>query len=112
MPRSTVAEWLSRAPRAVTTDAIVDDALAELRARVARLVKRNELLRAVLRILFALLRILKPDLSRLHVPAPEKARRLRAIHRTQGVLGLRRVLAIVGLSPSRLRALLPTGTFC
>ena len=104
VPRSTVAGWLARAPRAVTTDAVADDALAELRTRVARLEKRNELLRAVLRILFALLRILKPDLSRLRVPAPEKARLLRVIHRTQGVLGLRRVLAIVGLSASRLRA--------
>ena len=46
VPRSTVSGWLARAPRAVTTDA----ALAELRARIARLDKRNELLRAVLRI--------------------------------------------------------------
>ena len=104
VPRSTLAGWLARAPRDVTTDAIADDAHAELRARVARLEKRNALMRAVLRILFALLRILKPDLSRLRVPAPEKARLLRAIHRTQGVLGLRRILTIVGLSASRLRA--------
>ncbi len=92
VPRSTVAGWLRRASRPVTTAAVADDAAAELRARVARLEKRNELLRAVLLILFALLRILKPDLSHLRVPAPEKARLLRAIHRTQGVLGLRRVL--------------------
>jgi len=104
VPRSTVAGRLARAPRTVTTDALSDDAHAELRARVARLERRNEILRAVLRILFALLRILKPDLTRLRVPAPEKARLLRAVHRTQGVLGLRRVLAIVGLSASRLRA--------
>ena len=104
VPRSTDAGWLARAPRAVTTDAVADDALAELCARVARLEKRNQLLRAVLRILIAFLRVLKPDLSRLRVPAPEKARLLREVHRTQGVLGLRRVLAIVGLSASRLRA--------
>lgn len=104
VPRSTVAGWLARAPRAVTTDAIADDAPAELRTRVARLEKRNEALRAVLRILVPLLRILKPHLSRLRVPAPEKARLLCAIHRAQGVLGLRRVVAIVGPSASRLRA--------
>ena len=104
VPRSTANGWVRRAPRSVTTGATADDALAELRTRVARLEKRNELSRAVLRILFALLRILKPDLTRLRVPAPEKARLLRAIDRTRGVLGLRRVLAIVGLSASRLRA--------
>jgi transposase InsO family protein len=104
VPRSTVAGWLAREPRAVTTVAVAEGALSELRSKLARLERRNKLLRAVLRVLFALLRTLKPDLSRLRVPAPEKARLLRAIHRTQGVLGLRRVLGLVGLSASRLRA--------
>jgi len=103
VPRSTAKGWIRRAPRPIVA-AVDDAATAELRARIARLEKRNEILRAVLRNLFALLRILKPDLTRLRVPAPEKARLLRSIHRTQSVLGLRRVLAIVGLSASRLRA--------
>ena len=88
----------------MTTGGAADDAVAELRARVARLERRNELQRAVLHVLFALLRILKPDLDRLRVPAPEKAQLLRAIRRTRGVFGLRRVLAIVGLYASRVRA--------
>ena len=104
VPRSTPIGWVRRAPRSVTTDATADDALATPRTRVARLEKRNEALRAVLRILVPLLRILKPHPSRLRVPAPEKARLLCAIHRAQGVLGLRRVVAIVGPSASRLRA--------
>jgi putative transposase len=104
VPRSTASGWIRRAPRPVTSTAATDPALAELRARVARLEKRVELLRAVLRILFALLKVLKPDLSRFRIPAPEKARMLRAIHRTRGVLGLHRVLGIVGLSASRLRS--------
>ncbi len=104
VPKSTAKGWTRRAPRPVTSVAATETGLADLRARVARLEKRVELMRAVLRILFALLRILKPDLAYLRVPAPGKARLLRAIHRTQGVLGLQRVLAIVGLSASRLRA--------
>ena len=36
VPRSTVAGWLSRAPRAVTTDAAAYDRLAELRASARR----------------------------------------------------------------------------
>jgi len=108
VPRSTARGWIRRALRPVTTTAmataVADDALAELRARVARLERRNELLRSVLRILFALLKVLKPDLSHLRVPAPDKARLLRAIDRTRGVIGLERVLGIVGLSPSRLRS--------
>jgi len=104
IPRSTVAGWLRRAPSPVTTAGTADDSMAELRAKVARLEERNERLSAVLRSLFALLRILKPDRAHLRVPAPDKARLLRAILRTQDILGLRRILAVVGLSASRLRA--------
>lgn len=86
------------------TTAVADDALAELRTRVARLEERNRRLVAVLRVLFALLRTLQPDLSRVRVAAADKARLLRAVERTRGALGLRRVLAILGLSPSRLHA--------
>ncbi len=104
VPRSTVAGWLRRAPRLVTTAAEGDASLAELRRSVARLQKRNQRLTAVLRVLFALLRTLAPDLSRLRVPAPDKARLLRAIERTRSVFGLRRVIALLGLSAARLYA--------
>jgi transposase InsO family protein len=104
VPRSTVAGWLRRAPRPVTTVAGGDASSVELRARLARLEKRYRRLAAVLRVLFALLRILNPDLTRLRVPAPEKARLLRAIERTRSVLGLRRILGVIGLSAARLHA--------
>lgn len=49
VPRSTVAGWLQRAPRLVTTAAEGDASLAELRRRVARLERRNQRLTALLR---------------------------------------------------------------
>ena len=106
VPRSTVAGWLKRAPRTITTEPGVDYASEiELRVRVAKLEKRVERLSAVLRIFFALFRLLQPDLKRLRVPhASDKARLLRAIDRSRHVLGLRRILRIIGLSPSRLSA--------
>ncbi len=59
----------------------------------------------MLRILLALHRILQPDLKRLRVPnGCDKARLLRAIDRSRGVLRVRRVLGLIGLSPSRLSA--------
>jgi hypothetical protein len=112
VPRSTVAGWLRRAPRSVTTTAEGEASLTELRVRIARLEKRCRRLVAVLRILFALLRILEPDLSLLRVPAPDKARLLRAIERTRSVLGLRRVLAVLGLSAARLQAWRAAATVC
>lgn len=104
VPRSTAAGWLRRAPRSITVAADGDASLAELRRSLARLENRNQRLTAVLRVLFVLLRTLAPDLSRLRVPALDKARLLRAIERTRSVLGLQRVLALLGLSTARLNA--------
>jgi predicted RNase H-like nuclease (RuvC/YqgF family) len=112
LPRSTVAGWLRRAPRSVTTTAEGDVSLTELRAQVMRLKKRNRRLAAVLRLLFALLRILEPDLSRFRISAPDKTRLLRAIERTRRVRGLRRILAVVGLSAARLYAWRAAATAC
>jgi putative transposase len=105
IPRSTVAGWLKRAPLVVTTAPGLDATAAALRVRVARLEKRLARLKAVLRLFFAVCRLLQPDLTRLRVPnGCDKARLLRAIDRSRRVLGLRRVLRIIGLSPSRLSA--------
>ena len=106
VPRSTVAGWLKRAPRAITTEPGLDDASEiQPRVRIAKLEKRVERLSAVLRIFFALFRLLQPNLQRLRIPhASDKARLLRAIDRSRHVLGLRRILRIIGLSPSRLSA--------
>jgi len=104
VPRTTVAGWLRRAPRAVTTAARGDASLEDLRRYLVRLATRNRRLTAVLRVLFVLLRTLAPDLSRVRVTAPDKVRLLRAVERTRSVLGLRRILAVLGLSAARLHA--------
>lgn len=103
VPRSTVAGWLRRAPRTVTATG-ADAEAADLRRRVARLERRCRRLVTILHVVFALLRALKADLARVRVAAPDKARLLRAVERTRSVLGLRRILSAIGLSPSRLSA--------
>jgi hypothetical protein len=103
VPQSTVAGWLRRTPRPVTTTPGLDRSAVELRLRVARLEQRLRRLRAILRLLVALFRTLQPDLTHLRVPhAADKSRLLRAIDCSRGVLGLRRVLRLLRLSPSRL----------
>jgi hypothetical protein len=105
VPRSTVAGWLRRSGPDVVTTAVLSESAAELRIRVARLERRVRRLAAMLRVVFALVRILQPDLRRLRVPdGADKHRLLRAIERSRRVLGLRRVLGTIGLSPSRLNA--------
>jgi hypothetical protein len=107
VPRSTVAGWLRRAPTPVPvlTSPSAEAEAAQLRVRLARLQGQLRRARAMLRILFALFRILQPDLSRLRIPnGADKARLLRAIDRSRSVLGLRRIFRMIGLSPSRLAA--------
>lgn len=104
IPRSTVAGWLRRPVRPVTAADDEAETAAAPRRRIEQLEGRLARLRAVLRVLFILFRILKPDLARLRVPAAETARLLRSVDRTREVLGLRRVLALFGLSAARLHA--------
>jgi len=105
VPRSTVAGWLRRPGPDVVTTTVLNESADELRVRVARLERRVRRLAAMLRVVFALVRILQPDLTRLRIPAgAEKHRLLRAIERSRRVLGLQRVLRAIGLSPSRLNA--------
>jgi transposase InsO family protein len=105
VPRSTVAGWLARPGPDVVTLPHLDDPAPELRVRIARLERRVERLRAMLAVALALLRIFQPDLTRLRIPnGCNKQRLLVALERARGVLGLRRVLRAIGLSPSRLAA--------
>jgi transposase InsO family protein len=105
VPKSTAYGWLRRAPRSVTTAPGEDaDSVLQLRRENALLKKRLRRLRAILRVLFVLFRIVKPDLAHLRIPAPEKESLLRAVDRTRGPLGLRRVLSLFGLSAARLHA--------
>ncbi len=105
VPRSTAAGWIGRATKTVTTRPDLDETPSILQARVARLQKRVRYLTAVLRILFAVFRAIELDLAhRRGVSTEGMARLLRAIDRSRGVVGLRRLLRIIGLSPSRLSA--------
>ncbi|MFM8387118.1 MAG: transposase [Planctomycetia bacterium] len=112
VPRSTAYGWLKRAPAVVTPSAPLDPALMALRLRVTRLEKRVQRLSAALRLLLVLLRVVKPDLSRVRFAGLDKARLLRAVHRTRDVFGLRRALAFVGLSLSRFHAWARMGSGC
>ncbi|MCG3133002.1 MAG: hypothetical protein HMLKMBBP_00088 [Planctomycetes bacterium] len=105
VPRTTAAGWLRRAPSSIVTAPDLVATNTALLARVAHLEKRVRRMAAFLRILLVILRIVQPDLRRLRIPrAEDKARLLRAVERSRDVLGLRRVLRITGLSPSRLAA--------
>ncbi len=105
VPRSTVSGWLRRAPRVVVSANSAEDSTEELHARVVRLERRLSRLSAMLRVILALVRIIQPDLRSMRVPEGDnKQRLLRAIQRSRGVLGLRRVLRTIGLSPTRLSA--------
>ena len=110
VPRSTAYGWLTRAPAVVTPGAPLDPALTALRLRLARLEKRVQRLSAALRLLLVLLRVVKPDLTHVRFAGLDRARLLRAVHRTRDVFGLRRALAFVGLSLSRFHAWARMGT--
>jgi hypothetical protein len=104
VPRSTAAGWIRKARPAVTSVPQLESSLPRLRLRVSKLERRVRLLTAMLRVLLAVARILEPSFSKLRVSIDNKQRFVRAIDRSRGVVGLRRVLKLVGLSPSRLHA--------
>ncbi len=105
VPRSTAAGWLQQSGRTTVTIDVLSKDGQELQAEIIRLRRRIQKLRAVVRLLIALLRAFDVDLSRRRLPGGEaKAALLRAIERTQAVLKLRRVLRFVGLSPARFHA--------
>ena len=112
VPRSTATGWLKRAPRSVTAAPAPDASVHELQRRLARVEERCRRLASVLRLLFVLFRVLKPDLSRVRFSGPDKARLLRAVDRTRGALGLQRVLSVLGLSHSRFHAWARQGQGC
>jgi hypothetical protein len=111
VPRSTAAGWLKQAPRHVR-DADEDRAFLDLHRRLARLERRCQRLSAILRLFVVLFRVLRPDLSHVRFVGLDKARLLRAVHRSRGVLGLRRALSLLGLSLSRFHAWARLGQGC
>jgi len=104
VPRSTAAGWLRRPPAIVTTAPRLDEPSADLHLRIAKLEARVARLAGTLRIMFAVLRILRPDLAHVRIDAEGKRRLLHAVDRSRRVRGAHRILRVAGLSPARLRA--------
>src|SRR5471032_1913971 len=102
VPRSTAASWLRRGPRAVVTLDVVTKDTIELQAEVIRLRQLNEVLSAIVRLLFMLLRLAGVRLDETRIPErAAKAKILTAIARSRTALQLAVVLRVLGLSPSR-----------
>jgi putative transposase len=79
-----------------------DEATIELQAQICKLERRVKVLTAVMVLLLALVRVARLSLTNTRVPDPgDKARVLRAIDRSEGVLPKRIALRIIGLSSSR-----------
>lgn len=105
VPRSTANGWLRESPRAtVTVDALSMDG-QDLQVEILRLRRRVRKLRAVLRILIAVLRAFDVNLGHRRLPdGTSKSIVIRAVERARSVLKLKTALGIVGLSPSRFHA--------
>src|SRR5471032_2233334 len=105
VPRSTAAIWLRRGPHAVVTLDVVTNDTIELQAEVIRLRQRNEVLSAIARLLFMLLRLAGVRLDETRIPeGAAKAKILAAIARARTTLQLAVVLRVLGLSLSRYHA--------
>ena len=87
MPRSTAASWLRRGPRAVVTLDVATKDTIELQAEVIRLRQRNEVLSAIVRLLFMLRRLAGVRLDETRIPDGDaKAKILTAIARARATL--------------------------
>jgi hypothetical protein len=105
IPRSTAATWRSRGLRPVVTLEEFDQDRQQLLDRIEKLRRRAQVLAAVVRLLFALLRISGFRLLGERLPAgDDKARLLRAIVGAHPVLPLVLILRIVGMTSSRYHA--------
>ncbi len=102
VPRSTARGWLTSEPAPVVSVDIVDMDASALRQEVLGLQKRILRLQALLRLLFALLRVSGFSLDHARLPAGDRKQRLlRAIDRASSVLPLRSVLRVLRLSHTR-----------
>ena len=89
VPRSTAVSWLRRGPHAVVTLDVVTKDTLELQAEVIRLRQRNEVLSAIVRLLFMLLRLAGVRLDETRIPdGAAKAKILAAIARARTTLQL------------------------
>lgn len=113
VPRSTAVGWLRVEHRDVVTIDVLDTRKIELQAEVLKLRSRVRILATVVGLLLALVRIAGFKLDGI-VLAEGAARTalLRAVERARGVLPLRAVLRVLGMSPSRFHAWKRAGDDC
>ena len=105
VPRSTARGWLVATPTVVVGLDVADLTGPELRQEVLKLRRRVHKLRALLRLVLALLRTSGFRLTGARLPdGRAKTRILRAVDRTREYLPLRAVLRFLQLSPSRFHA--------
>ncbi len=102
VPSSTARGWLSSTRASVVTLDVFDAPKRELEREVLLLRRRNEILRAVLRVLVVALKVSGFSLANFRVPdGARKARFLRAVERSRDSLRLRSVLHLLRVSPAR-----------
>jgi putative transposase len=105
VPRSTAASWRQRGCRNVVTVDLVHQETRELQEKVLQLEHRMAVLLAMVRLLWALVRVRGARLEEERLPeGTEKAALLTAIARAKPHLGLDTALRLMGLSASRYHA--------
>ena len=93
VPPSTARGWLSSTRASVVTLDVIDATKQQLEHEVLLLRQRNEVLRAVLRVLVVALKVSGFSLANVRVPdSAKKARLLRAVERSRSCLRLRALL--------------------
>lgn len=104
IPDSTLRSWLQRGPANVVALADEDAEVSVLRARLANLERRVDVLSAVVRLLVTLVRVTGATLTGERVPGEHAKRRiLHAIERAEPAIGRTATLRVIGLKPARLR---------
>ncbi|MBI5548880.1 MAG: transposase [Deltaproteobacteria bacterium] len=113
VPRSTAVSWIRRGPRdVISADLVSGDAL-ELQTQIVRLQRRIDLLLAVVRLLFMLVRLSGARLNQDRLPEGSvKATVLDAISRATKSIPLAIALRVLGLSSSRYHAWRKLGLDC
>ena len=102
IPRSTTASWIRRGSRPVVTTELFGQDEQQLRARVLKLERRVQLLLAVTRLLFVMVRLFGFRLNSQRVPSADaKSCELAAIERAKKRIPLAVALRVLGLSASR-----------
>jgi putative transposase len=113
IPRSTTGSWIRRGSRPVVTRELFGQDEQQLRARVLKLERRAQLLLAVTRLLFVMVRLFGIGLDSQRVPSGEaKSTILGAIERAKRRVPLAVALRVLGLSASRYHAWLRLDQSC